>query len=555
MKQSMLAGLMVALMFGSAHWSERVQAQSEVESGPSVVVGLGSLDEQFSDTKHLMNAAGFGDMAMFVDAMTAGYTEGIDKTQPICLALYVRSADEQPNVVGFIPVTDIESLLDSLADIPSIRIEENDDELRILMDDGTTFEVKQNEGFVVFSDDSDLLANAAATPDSLLEEHGAKYNFFVKIFGQQIPAEMREQAIDAIREGMEENMQDDSGSMDAWADAQMESLRSLIMETDEMVFGLDIDPDNGAIEIDVSMVGLPNSKMAKQAAAGAEATTKFAGFQADDATMFMGICSTIIEEDIPVVKQSLESARDTMVKELNDGGMSDEERAFVEDIITRMFDVFSETIDEGVMDMAAVGFMDADQFKIAGGARNANPQKFEGAIKDLAQELKDRAASEGVEVTTNFDSGNIGDITLHTLAIQIPDDEVEMQEVFGDSLELVVGIGEDTCYMAIGQESEDLLRKSITGSESASSQLAASHGMIAIAPILEFVHRFQQDEALLDVAESMKNAGNDKIRVTGSYIPNGQIAHIEIQDGLLSAIEILAEQFGPGMADPPAEDF
>ena len=52
------------------------------------------IDEQISDVKYLMDAAGFGQMMFFVDAMIKPYTSGIDGKKDAGLMLFF--ADDSP---------------------------------------------------------------------------------------------------------------------------------------------------------------------------------------------------------------------------------------------------------------------------------------------------------------------------------------------------------------------------------------------------------------------------------------------------------------------------
>jgi Ca2+-binding EF-hand superfamily protein len=76
----------------------------------------------------------------------------------------------------------------------------------------------------------------------------------------------------------------------------------------------------------------------------------------------------------------------------------------------------------------------------------------------------------GSEIEVNLNSGSHKNITLHSIVVQVPDEEEETRDILGDQVTVIFGIGEKAVYLAAGSNPVPTLKKAVDGGDGAGSQ-------------------------------------------------------------------------------------
>ena len=114
--------------------------------------------------------------------------------------------------------------------------------------------------------------------------------------------------------------------------------------------------------------------------------------------------------------------------------------------------------------------------------------------------------------------------------------------MFGETLDITVGIGSDAVYVAFGKDNIAALEKAIDASAADRSKtvppfaLSISLGkLMAVAADARDGH---EKAALQAIADKLNGEakGRDHIRATGSVIPNGLRYRFEAEEGVLQAV-------------------
>jgi hypothetical protein len=544
--------LVVLVMLTVGLPQQRLVAQSDMDLKPGVVISLTNLNEHLSDVEHLVDAAGFGQMKGLVRMGVSEYIKGIDPEKPIGAMLFFEGDNPEPEVMAFLPVTDFEEVLDTIAQF--VDIEGDDDSYVLTTDDGTEMHVRIQEGYAFVSEKSALLENLPTSPVGILGELPSQYNFAARVFGQRIPAELRQQAIDLIRSGAEENMDPADDSPEAALqranfDYSMKSIEGLINDTEEVVAGLTVDQDEKRIYIDVKFVGTPDSNLARQCKIMKEAPpTRFAGFLRDDATMTFNFCGKFGAEELGQVQTMIDQARDVakkgLDKEVDGGRMSESEREIVNRALGNFLDVAGESLKSGIMDTGGTVMLSEEMADLAVGMHAVNPGKLEASLKELADIVKSR----GAPVTFRFDARTENGIRYHEIDVAIPEDEEEARSVLGEKITIVVGVGDDVVYVAAGKSPNQLLSQCIV--EKAPADLPSTQFNMHLIPLLRFVSQFQNAAELGAIADALPQTGDDRIRMTGTIIENGEMIRVEMEDGIIEIFAKVGQAMSGGFAPP-----
>lgn len=528
-------------------------ATAQSRPDPSIVISIANFEEQLSDVEHLLEASGFPEMKFMAKVAINGYTGGLDKSKPAGVMLYFGEEMAPPKFVGFAPVSDLDTILDTLGNM-RMDIEEEGDMTIVVAPSGDEIMVKEQGGYAYFSMDEGMLEDLPAAPAKSLGELPKKYNMAAKIMPQKIPAAMKEQVMAMIKEGSEqtlENMGDDiqSDLQRKNLELQMKQLDMVMNETDEIMIGMAVDQDNKSLYTDIKFAAKAGSSLAKKIAnSKATSPTRFSGFLMKNAMMTVNASGRMDADDAKTYSDLLDQAKDSVFEEIENGDLSDSEIDVVKDAIVDMTDVMKQSLKEGVFDGGAVVMLDGKNMNAAAGLHVADPGKIEATVKKLVPMIKEKA---GDRITVKLDVAKKNGINFHEILVPIPEEEEEARDALGPEIKLILGMGKKSLYIAGGTDPMPVLEKAMNGTEPATDMQQVN---FYLAPLLKTIARINAPPEVQLMADKLAETGNDRISVVTNLIENGTETRMEMQEGILALIKVGFESFQAGGAIP-ADDF
>jgi len=532
-------GLLIAA--ASLLATERGFCQSAPE--PAVIISIASIDEQLDDVEYLANAASeeMGQMSGLLKMQARGFTRGIDTTKSAGMMMYFNEDSPQPTTIGFVPLENMDDMLDTLAGFA--EIDEGDDIVTIIADSGQEISMKQVGNYAFMSDQPGNLEDVPKDPSKLIGKMAEQYNIAATVYPQRIPEGLRDMAMGLIQQGAEQNMQmlDEIDPVQAEIqqqnfEMQMQQMENLFNDTEEMVLGMAADQKAEAIYFDLVMTAKPGSEMAEQISASKKAgASRFGGFLMDGAAMTANMTSQIApnqkEQTLAVIKNSKEQIQEMLDANPN---MTDAQAEMTEELVDSLLDVVMQTVEDGRMDMGAVMMMSDGEMNFAMGVEAANPKKLEDAVKDVVKMVEKQV---GDQVQFNLNAGSHRGTTFHEILVEIPSSEEEAQQIFGDQLTLVIGIAKDAVYFAMGSGPEDILKSAMDKSAESSESKANMPMQVNfyLSPILKFASGIQGMEMMEMMSDTLQ-PGGDRIQIRSEFIDNGTKTRFEIQDGILELL-------------------
>jgi hypothetical protein len=522
---------------------------------PAAVISIANLDDTLADIDYLVDASGFGQMKFMIQTQITHFLKGVDSTRPSGVLLYMDEGSEQPSAIGFVPVEELDDLLDTLSGFA--EVDEGDDYTTIITDDGNEILIKQVGNHAFISDKAEMFDRIPDVPPaSLLGELPTRFNVAARLFGQQIPKSLRDKAISTIRDAYEKQLEqletDDENSAQAELQRQsyemnMKQIEDLVQETDQLAIGFVIDEESKTLSSEIEIIGTENSTLAKRAAANmTPEKSRFAGFALPN-TAFTAISRTnIIQEDVDQYTQLSETGIDAIVKSINEeSDLTAEELEAVEKAMADLSTALLETMEDGVADAGFAVELAKGNVNMAGGLTTTDPKKFEQVAKDLAAEFEGKLAELG---TVKLNSGSHKDVTFHTFTINTPDVSEELIDAVGEQIQVVIGIGPQETYFAAGSDPTNLLTRAIDGG--ATSEVPATLGMykLYIAPVVDFFATIQPDDFGMAerMADTLAEGGRDQLQYELKPLKNGFSVRMDLQDGVLELIQVATE----AMAQP-----
>ncbi|NOZ39316.1 MAG: hypothetical protein GXP24_03715 [Planctomycetes bacterium] len=547
-RSSLAKTLLLALAATFALTCGTAQAEDS-KAKPIAIVAFNSLDNLFQDANFLGGLAGQGNLSAQYQPMLKGFTPGLDHTKPI--GLIVQSDGITPSGALCLPVTDLKQLLAVLKNFGVLSEDTGNGTFEISAN-GSTLIARESNGWAFLSMPG-MLEDLPDNPGELFAALTKDYDLGVRLHVQNIPEAFRQMALSQVQMGMEAGMKKLDTESDeqyearkAMTKVQVDQIKQAAQDLDELTFGLAIDGEQQRTFIDIVYTAVAGSNLAEKIAINSNPKTDFAGFFQPDAAMMMTFASKIGESDIAQIEQmfgAISKQIDTAIEEEADTE-SEEDKELLKSAVNDFLQSFKATLQAGKMDGGAVLNISSNSLSLVAGGFNADPAKVESGLKKLVEIAKhEEEKFPGV----NWNSASHADVQFHTLSLPIPADEETAHELFGETLDMAVGIGKETAYFALGRDCLKAIQGIMdTSAASPQKSVPPMEMTFALAQIMETIATFadEDDKAQIEmIANMLSNEANgrDHVRIVVQSIPNGARTRIEAEEGVLRAFGMAAK--------------
>lgn len=513
-------------------------AQESSANEPAAIVSVKNIDGQISDIKYVAEKMGYGDQVAFGVMMAAGFLEGVDKKSPMGAVIWFEG--DEPRVVGMVPVSDVERLLDTISQQGGMNVEEEGDFIFLEGNAGEMVVTSKN-GYAFISDTKDHLSALPSDPKTLLGEIGKEYSVGAKLFAQRIPEGLREDAIEQMRQGFEQAMNEMEGGqmeeMQREANAmQMQALIDLVQNSDQLDLGLGVEQSRDKLVFDLNFTGLEGSKVAKQAAAMAGKSSRFAQFLVDSAAMNMNGFGVLLEEDQQNMKALVASLKKNAESELDgDSDLSADEMQVVKGLLDDMFSLVNSSIESGFIDYGGTLMMAEGKANFVFGGNLADQAKFDSMV----EKITDMAKSQN-EVALEAESATVAGVKFQKFTMTLPETvEQEIVEMLGETVVMMMGRSEDKAYLVIGTDPLESV-ETILGASGSNSEFPVRYNL-RLLPIMRFLSKSPQAAPVIEAILSDFGSENDRIQIQSKMIDRGQSMHGEMDVDILKMIGSAAQ--------------
>ncbi|MFG0290310.1 MAG: hypothetical protein ACF8CQ_19180 [Rhodopirellula sp. JB044] len=503
---------------------------------PVVIVTLGSVNQLTQDFNYLSGALGqpqFGGMF----AMMAGtFTQGVDTSQPV--GVLVPLVDGTPEPIALVPTADVKTVLKRL-EAQTGPADELDDGTLVVAVGANTIFIRQVGNWAVLARNRSVLDQAPADPSAVISQMGSDYDLAVRLDMQQIPPPILDALIAQLRQGFDQAMArqegEDAEAAREYAQNSMAQLEQVISQTDDLMIGIDIDATGRRIVIDGSFTAIPGTKLAQIYAGQKPIPSAYATVVRDDAAAYIHAAASVSQETVKQARGSIKGAVEMAGKALGQSDeLSESEVGEVTEVINRIADLILESYEEGKLDAGALLLTDAGSMKFAFGSFVSDGAEAASIVKDIANKLQGHQDAPRFE----FDRDTYRGVTMHLIEADVPADEDEVRKVFGETVRVHIGTGEKSVYVALGDQSVDLMKEMIDG---AATPVAAGDDLARIElnlmPILQYAQSVESNDAIASMIDALSRADDaGTLRIVSKAIDNGQRSRIVLGDGLLRAI-------------------
>lgn len=518
--------------------SATVRAQGNDVIKPIAVVSLANIDEQFADVGYLLKAAGLGQFGVFVEVAKGELITGLNTTQPA--GAYVTLSGEEPQIVGFVAVTDFDAALAKLTQQLGEPEDLGKGVLKLTGPQGNAVFLKERDGWVFGTNAVANLDTLPVDPVKLLGGLDKQYNIAAQINVQNIPQEMKDVAIASMKLGLVEALErgevdENRAAVEAFGKNAVEAIEQLIEETDQVTLGWSVDSMAKSTFIDIAFTAVEGTTLAAQMATMENSKSDYTGFLSPDAAASLNAVAKLTATDIESFSLILKTVREGAMQGLDEeGDLNDEQRAAAKEVLGTLFDVGQKTVDSGKLDMGAALLLSPEGLTVVAGGYVADGAALDKAFKQVIKLAEQEPDFPGVKLNAE----QHGDVHFHTMNIPVPENEREARQLLGETLEVAVGFSGKSIYVAFGKNSLSTLKDVIDKSKAGAGKVVpAGQFNIALTPILRFAASVTDDEVTHELAELISaSKGNDKISITSDYIPNGTRMRLKVDEGILKLV-------------------
>ena len=524
------------------------------------VVALNSYDDLMGDIGYVGGLFGRPQTGQMIEGMVAMFTQGrglvgLDKTRPFGIVVAVDGSEVTP--VGCLPIDDLDSILEVVQGFGIIPADAGDGITELELPDQTLY-LKPQGGWVYLADKPEALDATPDDPTELLESVASQYDLGAKAMFQNVPDEARDELVGALKEGMEMGLQQKPNESDEQhelrvklAELQVGQITDIMEGLDEVSVGLNFDADGKVTLIDAAMTAIPGSMVHSAFKSYDNLETTKRGFHRQDAAMSLLSAGSSVPEVIEMQREQLETMIgmfrkqiDQAIDEQDEVELSEEQRDILKSAGSDLMDVYESMVYGGKTDMGgSLDFIDGQLSAIVG-LYIEKTDKLESALKKLVTVLEDQPNFPGIE----WDADSLGDITMHRLAIPLPPQAMMLADLLGEQLEVTVGLGPKSFYLAAGPKGVEDLKAAINKSKSTAGPLEQPGEVIfSLAKFLKIAQPYIPPQGapfvnmLLGTFDEL-DADADKITFKVIRIEDGARFRYEINEGILKAIGNVVNQ-------------
>ncbi len=452
------------------------------------------------------------------------------------------------------PVKDFQQLLEALKPVIG-DVQETGGVYEIPLGVQTVF-AREAKGWVFVSRSKDALQSPPADPLKALGDLPRQYTISVQVLVRNIPEELKQMFLPMIQMGMQAGLEERlPGESDAQfalrkktSEITIQQITQMVNELDAVTLGLGVDHGSDSLRLEYAVVAKPGTELAKQISATPEGKTRFGGFFAKDAAMGMTSVGGSSEAQMAQVQALLDGLRNNVEEEVDRQDMSEADKKKAKELLADAMDVFQPLLKAARSEVGMMVKADSQGMAVAAGMAPVDGPKLTGFLKKLVDQFGKDAPEVAKRI--KLDAEQREGVHFHTFSLPVEQMGLEDKEqenfrkLFGESLDVVVGAGQDEMYVAAGRNALELLKTAMDQSKQLASQTVPPMQMfVAGAPIARLVQLLAEEEEAREMAgRALKileaSGGKDRLSMTGTVVPNGVKVRIDAQAGLVSLLQL-----------------
>ncbi len=508
---------------------------------PILVVTLASMNKLTADINYISGAVGQPQFGGLFGMMAGSFTQGLDTARPVAVLVPLINGTPQP--IGLIPTTDVELMLKRLEGQtgPADKL---DDGTLVVAAGNALIYVRQVGAWAVASNNRDALNFVPADPQTMLQGMGDNYDIGVRVNLGDMPLPLREMIAEQLQQQMKQGLEQalaNQADVDEEAIAmsmkQVEQLKKTLLETDELMFGLNINPTKRMINVDTQWQAIEGTSLATQNNAQKSIPSAYSLVLNANSPVRYHSATSIPPATIEMFEQAVNTGMTGLSKTLDEQEQIPEDvKGEIEEMLQGLVNIAMKTMKEGKSDLGVVVVADDGVFRVAGGGFLYSGAAMAEWVQKLATKLQQIPDPPQFK----FNESTYNGVAMHSITINIPADKTELISLLGPQAVIHLGTAQQAVYFGVGKDSTEMMKKLIDSAGADKGDLSErplGQMRIRTLPLLRLAQSVKTNDMLTAMIDAVARSNEfDFINVTTKPIPNGQSSVIEIGEGLLSLV-------------------
>lgn len=506
-----------------------------------------SVDDLMDDGVYLLNAAGFPEQAPSLKLLAQNFMSGIDPSKPSGALMYFDG--QNPVVIGFLPVTNTDELLDTISSY-GMGIEENGQQWEIAAPSATLHAIEKN-GWLFVSESRDYLSNLPPDPTIHIKDLSSHYVVSMSVNLQKLPPELKNRALSAVGDTPVTDlvitpfflMSQPLGT-NRFA---FQTTQDMLRDAENITIGWGIDQIGKRLFFDWNATALKGTRLARRMEAAGALRSGFSGFYRENSAVAMHWASGLIDEDKPLLIEMNSQGKEQLLQLTDDISiLGDDGQSIIKEVLGLWLDDVPPAIESGKVDMAGSLILSEDTADFVLAIYSDDGTKLERPLKKLFQTVEEKLNRE---IHTEWALESWENVKFHRMTIPLLPEDEQARTIFGSEVPIVIGVAPKAIYIGAGEDSLGSLKDAIGRSNSPQSpDLNGLRYTVGFQQIVDF--HWNLSDAPLDekaawakeASDHFKKVGQDRLNFSLQTTENSQSVQLEIQEGLLGLIKIGLQQ-------------
>ena len=472
---------------------------------------------------------------------------GLDVKRP--LGVVLTTAGDDLSAHAFVPVKDVDKLLDSLQSITG-PVDRSDDSRRITLPSGERLVVVEKNGWAILSlEGGDA---GIADPAAIFAPLVADFSLGIEAFPSLLPKSLQKQLQTLLQQGAAaaaangQSLDDDS----------LQAAVAGLSQTESLTLGLAIDSEKNRVFLENRVMAVAGSQAAAAIAAAGNGVLTVATPAAADGkqpALYLHAVQPLTKESqtqaLQVFDQALDQARDQVL-------VNARADALVQTLALVCREILAGMLASGGID--AVLAIDTSETTeenplpaLFAGTRVKEGTAIEKQLKQLLADKKNLPA--GVSVA--FDTDTVATARLHAVRLDLSASPVA--EKLGDSLEITLAIAPEYVFVLAGGDPKKRLAELLktNGRKNATAKPVATV-QLAMDRLLDYAAQLGAGPQATLAAEAARvGTEGSLVQLLIRPIERGLATRLSVDAGVLRAGAAMATQPGGNRPVPLPPGF
>ena len=548
MRRRLLWILVVAMSLGSAQygWAQKKELKQ------FVTVSFSGYDDLMKGASVIGKLVGFpvqqATEAQLQMLGAADALNSLDKKRPWIMAVKTDAEGNEFVFQLFIPTSDLKKVLKALPMLGEPA--DGGEGVLEISSPGRVVFAKQHGDWAVIADSKPSVVDANEDPVKSAGDMPQKYQLGVCLAAKEIPDALKQRVFGLLTmftqmgvQKMPNETEEQFAARSKMTQQAVQQAIAALTDLERLTVGIKVDDATSSAFFEYIGTFMAGSKTAARTAKSIGAKTSLAGALLPDAAVTFHATRKADPTDIASMKANLATLRGKAVSELDKQGLPEETLKQAKQLAGDLIDVLEKSIETGMMDVAGSVKLGPQTLTLVAGAQIADGKKLESVIKQLVQQLtKDQPA---ISKFIKLDAEQHQDVRFHVISIPTnimgTNEQEKMKALVGETLSIIVGIGEKNIFLGAGRDAAKTVKQVIDDSQHDSAKaLPPAEFSLAVGAIAKFaasVADANERPTIEMVSKLLEgSAGKDHLKFIVTPVPNGAQFRLVAEEGVLKLL-------------------